>query len=70
MKALFNRFMMNVLFMHPEERELFRKTFCIENQMAVYERGEKYLPVVVRQLGDDNMIFFLNILSKRNIIVK
>ena len=39
--------------MHPEDAELFRQTFCIENQMAAYARGEKYISVVVRQLGDD-----------------
>ncbi len=41
--------------MHPDDQELFRKTFCIENQMAAYERGEKYISLVVRQLGDDNV---------------
>ncbi len=41
--------------MHPEDAELFRQTFCIENQMAAYERGEKYISVVVRQLGDDKV---------------
>lgn len=41
--------------MHPEDAELFRQTFCIENQMAAYERGEKYISVTVRQLGDDKV---------------
>ena len=41
--------------MHPEDAELFRQTFCIENQMAAYERGEKYISVMVRQLGDDKV---------------
>lgn len=41
--------------MHPEDKEIFRKTFCIENQMAVYESGEKSLSTVVRQLGDDGV---------------
>jgi len=41
--------------MHPEDKELFKTTFCIENQMAAYERGEKSISVVVRQLGDDGV---------------
>lgn len=41
--------------MYPEDREMFRSTFCIENQMAAYMRGEKSISVVVRQLGDDNV---------------
>lgn len=41
--------------MHPEDQEAFRQTFCIENQMAAYERGEKYISLLVRQLGDDNV---------------
>lgn len=41
--------------MAPEDRDLFRNTFCIENQMAAHERGEKSISVVVRQLGDDNV---------------
>lgn len=41
--------------MHPEDAELFRQTFCIENQLATYERGEKYISVMVRQLGDDKI---------------
>ena len=40
--------------MYPDDRELFRSTFCVENQMAAYERGEKSISAVVRQLGDDN----------------
>lgn len=41
--------------MHPEDQELFRSTFSIENLMAAYERGEKYVRVVTRQLGDDGI---------------
>ena len=41
--------------MHPEDQEAFRSTFCIENQLKVYERGEKYLSLVVRQQGDDGV---------------
>lgn len=41
--------------MHPEDAERFRSTFCVENQMAAYERGEKYISLVVRQRGDDGV---------------
>lgn len=41
--------------LHPDDQEAFCKTFCIENQMAAYERGEKYISLVTRQLGDDNV---------------
>jgi len=41
--------------MHPEDQELFRNTFCVKNQMEAYERGEKYISLVVRQLGDDGI---------------
>ncbi len=41
--------------MHPEDKEKFKETFCVKNQMEVYERGEKYISLVVRQLGDDNI---------------
>ncbi len=41
--------------MAPEDRERFRSTFSIENQMAAYKRGEKSIALVVCQLGDDNV---------------
>lgn len=41
--------------MHPDDKELFKSTFCIENQMAAYNRGEKSISAVVRQLGDDGV---------------
>ncbi len=41
--------------MHPEDRELFRNTFSIPNLMAAYNRGEKCVSVVTRQIGDDGV---------------
>lgn len=41
--------------MHPEDQELFRETFTISNLLAAYERGEKSVSVVTRQLGDDGV---------------
>lgn len=41
--------------MHPEDQELFKKTFSIDNQLAAYNRGEKFVSVVTRQRGDDGI---------------
>ncbi len=41
--------------MHPDDRELFSKTFVIEDQISLYKKGEKSLSVVTRQLGDDGV---------------
>lgn len=41
--------------MHPEDRELFHDTFSIPNLMAAYNRGDKCVSVVTRQLGDDGI---------------
>lgn len=41
--------------MHPEDQELFRTTFDIGRQIAAYERGEKTVRVITRQLGDDGV---------------
>lgn len=41
--------------MLPEEQALFENTFCIENQLSVYEKGEKSLRLVTHQLGDDGI---------------
>lgn len=41
--------------MHPEDRELFRSTFSIPNLMDAYRKGEKYVCIVTRQLGDDGI---------------
>lgn len=41
--------------MHPEDQELFRETFSIVNQLEAYNRGEKFVSVVTRQMGDDGI---------------
>lgn len=41
--------------MHPEDEELFRSTFTISNLMDAYNRGEKSVSVVTRQMGDDGV---------------
>lgn len=41
--------------MHPEDRELFATSFKISNLMDAYNRGEKYVRIVTRQLGDDGI---------------
>lgn len=41
--------------MHPEDQDLFRNTFSISNLLSAYERGEKSVSVVTRQLGDDGI---------------
>ena len=43
------------LSMHPEDRELFTRTFSVENQMEAIARGEQHIKVVTRQLGDDGI---------------
>lgn len=41
--------------MHPDDRELFQNTFRIANQLEAYNRGEKSISVITRQLGDDGI---------------
>lgn len=41
--------------MHPDDKELFRTTFSIDNLMAAYNRGEKTVKIVTRQIGNDGI---------------
>lgn len=41
--------------MHPDDRELFSTTFSINNLMAAYKSGQKFVKVVTRQMGDDGI---------------
>lgn len=41
--------------MHPEDQDLFRNTFSISNLLSAYERGERFVSVVTRQIGDDGI---------------
>ncbi|MBD5138590.1 MAG: EAL domain-containing protein [Ruminococcus sp.] len=41
--------------MHPDDRELFSTTFSRTNLLAAHARGEKFVKVVTRQIGDDGI---------------
>lgn len=41
--------------MHPDDRKLFSTTFSRENLLAAHARGEKFVKVVTRQIGDDGV---------------
>lgn len=41
--------------MHPEDSQVFLDTFCIENQMNAYKKGDKSISLVTRQMGDDGV---------------
>lgn len=41
--------------MHPEDQEAFRTTFSIANQMEAYQRGDKQIRLITRQIGDDGV---------------
>lgn len=41
--------------MHPDDKELFSTTFSRANLLAAYERGEKSVRAVTRQIGDDGV---------------
>lgn len=41
--------------MHPDDRGLFSSTFSINNLMAAYKSGQKFVKVVTRQMGDDGI---------------
>ena len=41
--------------MHPDDRQIFHDTFCRENLLKAYERGERCVKLVTRQKGDDGV---------------
>ena len=41
--------------MHPDDRELFSTTFSRTNLLAAHARGEKFVKIVTRQIGDDGI---------------
>ena len=41
--------------MHPDDQDLFRNTFSIENQLQKQQDGEKCIRIITRQLGDDGI---------------
>lgn len=40
---------------HPDDRHIFEKKFSVENHYAAYERGEKFISAVLRQMSDDGV---------------
>jgi EAL domain-containing protein (putative c-di-GMP-specific phosphodiesterase class I) len=41
--------------MHPEDKDIFASTFCRENLLNAYARGEKVVKTITRQIGDDGV---------------
>lgn len=41
--------------MHPDDRELFSRTFDINDQIEAYKKGQRKRRVVTRQIGDDGI---------------
>jgi len=52
---------------HPDDREKYMQTFSVKKQLEAFERGEKMVDMMVRQLGEDNTYQKVNI---TNIFVK
>ena len=41
--------------MHPEDRALWKQTFCRENQLKLHEEGKTQFHLITRQIGDDGI---------------
>lgn len=41
--------------MHPEDQERWYHTFCRENQLKLYQEGQKEFHLITRQIGDDGI---------------
>ena len=41
--------------MHPDDRELWRSTFCRENQLKLHGEGAREIHLISRQIGDDGI---------------
>lgn len=41
--------------MHPEDRDLWKNTFCRENQLKLHEEGKTQFHLITRQVGDDGV---------------
>ena len=52
---------------HPDDREKYLETFSVKKQIEAYERGEKSIDVMIRQLGENGKYQKVNI---TNIFVK
>lgn len=52
---------------HPDDRELYKETFSVKKQIEAYQRGEKTVELMVRQIGEDGLYRRIGI---TNIFVK
>lgn len=41
--------------MHPEDKDIFSSAFSRSNLLAAYDRGEKFVKVITRQMGNDGI---------------
>ena len=41
--------------MHPDDQERWKRTFCRENQLRLYNEGKNEIHLITRQLGDDGI---------------
>lgn len=65
--SLEERIMNSLSAIHPDDREKYLETFSVKKQVEAYERGEKSIDVMIRQLGEDGKYQKVNI---TNIFVK
>jgi len=52
---------------HPDDREIYKETFSVKKQIEAFERGDKTVELVVRQIGEDGLYRRIDI---TNIFVK
>ncbi|MCR5148619.1 MAG: EAL domain-containing protein [Eubacterium sp.] len=65
--SLAERLANSVESIHPDDRELYMKTFSIEGQMEAFKRGEELVELTLRQEGGDGIYRLVKI---SNIFVK
>ena len=53
--SLEERLTNSVSAVYPDDRELYKKTFSIKNMLGAYEKGEKSVDLIFRQIGDDGV---------------
>ena len=65
--SLDDRLANSVSSVYPDDRELYKKTLNVKSLLDAYERGEKFVDVIFRQIGDDGVYTKLAI---KNVFVK
>ena len=65
--SLDDRLANSVSSVYPDDRELYKKTLNVKSLLDAYERGEKFVDVIFRQIGDDGVYRKLAI---KNVFVK